>query len=54
MHDISREAYSDPELVKTAPHNAVISKIDKSPASDPTKWAMTWRAYIKKNRSERQ
>jgi len=54
MDDISREAYSDPELVKTAPHNAVISKIDKSPASDPTKWAMTWRAYIKKNRSERQ
>jgi glycine dehydrogenase subunit 2 len=54
MHEISREAYSDPEIVKTAPHNAAISRIDNSPSSDPTKWAMTWRAYLKKNRSERQ
>jgi glycine dehydrogenase subunit 2 len=54
MHEISREAYSDPELVKTAPHNAAISRIDLSPSTDPTKWAMTWRAYLKKTKSDRQ
>lgn len=54
MHEISREAYSDPELVKTAPHSATISRIDQSPASDPAKWAMTWRAYTKKNRGNKQ
>jgi glycine dehydrogenase subunit 2 len=54
MHEISREAYTNPEIVKTAPHNAAISKIDTSPSSDPTKWAMTWRAYLKKTRSDKQ
>jgi glycine dehydrogenase subunit 2 len=54
MHEISREAYTNPEIVKSAPHNAAISKIDTSPSSDPTKWAMTWRAYLRKTRSDEQ
>jgi glycine dehydrogenase subunit 2 len=54
MHEISREAYTNPERVKTAPHNAAISKIDTSPSSEPAKWAMTWRAYLKKTRSDKQ
>lgn len=54
MREISHEAYSNPDIVKTAPHNAVISRVDKSPASDLTKWAITWRAYVKKNRSDGQ
>jgi glycine dehydrogenase subunit 2 len=54
MHEISREAYTNPDIVKTAPHNAAISKIDTSPSSNPAKWAMTWRAYLKKTRSDRQ
>jgi glycine dehydrogenase subunit 2 len=45
---VSEEAYSDPELVKTAPHNAAIHTIDPSPFNDPERWAMTWRAYLKK------
>lgn len=48
FHKISHEAYTNPEIVKTAPHNASISKIDPTPSTDPRKWAMTWRAYLKK------
>jgi len=48
FHRISQEAYTNPEIIKTAPHNAAISKIDRTPSSDPKKWAMTWRAYLKK------
>jgi len=54
LRRISEEAYTDPDLVKTAPHNAAISRIDRTPSSDPSKWAMTWRAYLKKNRSDRK
>jgi glycine dehydrogenase subunit 2 len=47
---VSEEAYSNPEIVKTAPHNCSISKVDLGPATDPSRWAMTWRAYLKKHR----
>ena len=42
------EAYTDPEKVKTAPHQSVVHKIDQSSFDDPDKWAITWRAYLKK------
>jgi glycine dehydrogenase subunit 2 len=45
---VSNEAYSNPELVKTAPHNSTIHSIDHEPLDDPSKWAITWRAYRKK------
>jgi glycine dehydrogenase subunit 2 len=48
LHAISHEAYTNPQIIKTAPHNAAISKIDRTPSSDPKKWAMTWRSYVKK------
>ena len=47
---ISDEAYSNPGLVKTAPHNQAIHKIDGAALEDPDRWAMTWRAYQRKNR----
>ncbi len=50
VHQISKEAYTDPAIVKMAPHNCSISKIDYSPSTNPRKWAMTWRAYLKKNK----
>ncbi|MGH3264786.1 MAG: aminomethyl-transferring glycine dehydrogenase subunit GcvPB [Trebonia sp.] len=43
------EAYSDPELVRTAPHNQAIHKVDGSGANDPESWATTWRAYQRKH-----
>jgi glycine dehydrogenase subunit 2 len=42
------EAYSDPELVKTAPHNQAIHQVDGSRVDDPEVWATTWRAYRRK------
>lgn len=45
---VSREAYTNPELVKTAPHNSTIHAIDHAPLDDPSQWAMTWRAYRRK------
>lgn len=45
---ISDEAYSDPEKVKNAPYNSCVHKIDPSTFDDPARWAITWRAYLKK------
>lgn len=47
---ISDEAYSNPEILKNAPHNCSIAKVDSTPSRDPKKWALTWRAYLKKHR----
>ncbi len=45
---VSQEAYTDPDLVKTAPHNSTIHTIDHAPLDDPDQWAITWRAYRRK------
>jgi glycine cleavage system P protein (glycine dehydrogenase) subunit 2 len=47
---IVREAYETPELVKTAPHRQAIHKIKAEVLDDPARWAMTWRAYLRKHR----
>ena len=46
---VCNEAYTDPEIVKTAPHNQAIHKLDYTGANDPERWATTWRAYLQKN-----
>ncbi len=51
LRQISKEAYTNPEIVKTAPHNALIHKMNTAPLNDPKKWAMTWRAYLKKRKA---
>jgi len=48
LKHVADEAYTDPELVKTAPHNSTVHRIDHKPLDDPSRWAMTWRAYRKK------
>ena len=45
---VADEAHTDPELVKSAPHNSTIHSIDHAPLDDPSRWAMTWRAYRRK------
>jgi glycine dehydrogenase subunit 2 len=45
---VAAEARSDPDLVKTAPHNSTIHTVDHSPLDDPERWAVTWRAYKRK------
>ena len=47
---VAEEARTSPELVKTAPHNSTIHTIDHTPLDDPSQWAITWRAYLKKVR----
>ncbi len=46
---ISQEAYSDPEIVKSAPHSQAIRQVKGDAFDDPKKWAMTWRAYQRKH-----
>ena len=48
LRHVAEEARSDPERVKTAPHNSTVHRIDHAPLDDPTQWAMTWRAYRRK------
>jgi glycine dehydrogenase subunit 2 len=48
MAHVAEEAYTDPEVVKTAPHNSTIHTIDHTPFDDPAQWATTWRAYRRK------
>lgn len=45
---VAQEAYTDPELVKTAPHRSSIRKMDASVLVDPAKVVTTWRAWLKR------
>jgi len=49
LRRISAEAYSQPALVKTAPHRASVPRLDEAAVDDPAKWAFTWRAWKRKN-----
>lgn len=44
------EAYADPEIVRTAPHNQAIRRLDTTNLDDPANWATTWRAHRRKRR----
>jgi len=50
MAHVAQEARSDPDLVKAAPHNSTIHTIDHASLDDPARWAVTWRAYLRKVR----
>lgn len=46
---IFKEAYENPEIIKTAPHSSVCHRVDDSWSDDPAKWAITWKSYLKKH-----
>lgn len=46
---VAEEAYTNPEIVKTAPHNSTVHTIDPQLFDDPSRWAITWRAYQRKH-----
>ncbi len=48
LKHIAAEAYNDPEILHTAPHNSTVHRIDPEPYDDPDSWAVTFRAYIRK------
>jgi len=48
LEHVAGEAYSNPQLVKTAPHNSTVHLMDSSPLDDSATWAITWRGYRRK------
>ncbi len=46
---ISKEAYSDPDIVKTAPHRCALHQVEEGPLHNPAELATTWRAFLKRN-----
>ncbi len=50
---VAKEAYTNPEIVKNAPHRSVVHKLITNSLDDPDKWAITWRAYLKKWKNDR-
>ncbi|MHA2246539.1 MAG: aminomethyl-transferring glycine dehydrogenase subunit GcvPB [Candidatus Hodarchaeales archaeon] len=50
LRRVVEEAYNNPDIVKNAPHNSVVHKIITESLDDPTNWAITWRAYLKKSK----
>ncbi len=48
LRRVVKESYENPDIVKKAPHNSVVHKIKTDSLDDPAKWAITWRAYLKK------
>ena len=45
---ICEEARTDPEMVRSAPHNQAIAQVKGEAFEDPDQWAMTWRAWKRK------
>ncbi|MFI5436500.1 hypothetical protein ACHMZP_32485 [Rhodococcus baikonurensis] len=50
---ISDEAYSNPDIVKTAPHNQAIHRLKPGVTDDPRTRATTWRAFQRKHTESR-
>ncbi len=46
------EVYTDPEIVRTAPHNQAIRRLGPTNLDDPANWATTWRAHLRKQARE--
>ena len=53
MRQVAHEAYTDPEKVRSAPHNCPVHQIDGTALDDPARWAITWRGYQRKLREQR-
>lgn len=51
LKEIAEDARRNPELLHRAPHKAASHRRnDEASLNDPQKWAITWRAYLKKHR----
>jgi glycine dehydrogenase subunit 2 len=49
LQSISGEAYSTPDLVKNAPYNAAVTRLDEVKASHPKTMALSWRMHQNRN-----
>ncbi|HUK79114.1 MAG TPA: aminomethyl-transferring glycine dehydrogenase subunit GcvPB [Nitrososphaerales archaeon] len=52
MNAVCNEAYQQRDIFRDAPYNCSIHRVDMKAASDPKKWALTWRAYRRKRASQ--
>ena len=44
LAQVCHEAYTTPDIVRSAPHNHPAGRVDGGPLEDPSRWAMTsWR-----------
>jgi glycine dehydrogenase subunit 2 len=50
LEKVSEEAYTKPEIVQSAPHNSSNHKVEWDGFNDPKRWAMSWRAYLRKHK----
>jgi glycine dehydrogenase subunit 2 len=53
LETVIGEAYADPELVKAAPHRSSNHSVVDGGFDDPARWAMSWRAYVRKRGEKR-
>jgi len=49
LRKVSDEAYSNPDLVKNAPYNAAVTRLDEVKASHPKTMALSWRMHRNRN-----
>jgi glycine dehydrogenase subunit 2 len=49
LKQISDEAYTNPDLVKKAPYNTAVSRLDEVKASHPKTMALSWRMHQNRN-----
>lgn len=49
LAQVCNEAYTDPEVVRTAPHRQAIGRVDVTEADEADAWALTWRAFVRKH-----
>lgn len=49
LRQVCAEAYQQPGLVRSAPHNQVTHRVVGTRLDDPDYWATTWRAYQRKH-----
>jgi glycine dehydrogenase subunit 2 len=53
LSHISKEAHEEPETVRSAPHAAAIHQVEPGAIDDPSRLAMTWRAFQRKHGKRR-
>jgi glycine dehydrogenase subunit 2 len=46
--EVAREAYESPQTVLSSPHRSTVHQLDQAPHDDPERWALTWRARLRK------
>ena len=48
LKHVFKEAYENPEIIKSAPHNSVTHRVDESGMDNPDEWMLSWKTYLKK------